>query len=50
MFIAGSFTPVHVILLRERWKHLLACLWGAALTALALKMVYFNAMPHGSGC
>jgi channel protein (hemolysin III family) len=50
VLIAGSFTPVHVILLRERWqRYLLACLWGAALAGLALKMVYFNAMPSWLG-
>jgi len=50
VLIAGSFTPVHVILLRERWqRYLLACLWGAALAGLTLKMVYFNAMPSWLG-
>jgi hypothetical protein len=50
VLIAGSFTPVHVIPLRERWqRYLLACLWSAALAGLALKMVYFNAVPSWLG-
>jgi channel protein (hemolysin III family) len=32
VLIAGSFTPVHVILLRDRWHwHLLAWIWAAAI-------------------
>ena len=51
VLIAGSFTPVHVILLRDRWQwHLLAWIWVAALAGLVLKTVYFDAMPPGSGC
>jgi channel protein (hemolysin III family) len=46
VLIAGSFTPVHVILLRERWqRHLLAWIWAAAIAGLALKMVYFDTLP-----
>ena len=46
LLIAGSFTPVHAILLRERWQwHLLAWIWGAAIIGLTLKMVYFDTMP-----
>jgi channel protein (hemolysin III family) len=50
VLIAGSFTPVHVILLRERWQwHLLAWIWAAAIAGLALKTVYFDTMPAWLG-
>ena len=50
VLIAGSFTPVHVILLRDRWQwHLLACIWIAAIAGLVLKTVYFDAMPAWLG-
>lgn len=46
VLIAGSFTPVHVILLRDRWQwHLLAWIWLAAIAGLTLKTVYFDATP-----
>jgi channel protein (hemolysin III family) len=46
VLIAGSFTPVHVILLRARWHgHLLGWIWGAAIAGLVLKTVYFSSMP-----
>jgi channel protein (hemolysin III family) len=46
VLIAGSFTPVHVILLRERWqRYLLAGIWVAAIAGLTLKTVYFDATP-----
>jgi channel protein (hemolysin III family) len=46
VLIAGSFTPVHSILLRDRWQwHLLAWIWIAALAGLTLKTVYFDATP-----
>ena len=50
VLIAGSFTPVHVILLRDRWQwHLLAWIWAAAIAGLALKTVYFDTMPGWLG-
>jgi channel protein (hemolysin III family) len=50
VLIAGSFTPVHAILLRERWQqYLLVGIWGAALTGLVLKTVYFDATPPWLG-
>jgi channel protein (hemolysin III family) len=50
VLIAGSFTPVHVILLRDRWQwHLLAWIWAAAIAGLALKTVYFDTMPAWLG-
>jgi len=50
VLIAGSFTPVHAILLRDRWHwHLLACIWSAAIVGLTLKTVYFDAVPPWLG-
>jgi channel protein (hemolysin III family) len=50
VLIAGSFTPVHAILLRDRWqRHLLAWIWGAAIAGLMLKTVYFDTMPPWLG-
>ena len=50
LLIAGSFTPVHVILLRDRWqRHLLAGIWTAAIAGLTLKIVYFDTMPEWLG-
>lgn len=50
ILIAGSFTPVHVILLRERWQRvLLAGIWAAAISGLVLKTVYFSKLPEWGG-
>jgi channel protein (hemolysin III family) len=50
VLIAGSFTPVHMILLRERWQlQLLMGIWGAAIAGLTLKMVFFDVMPTWFG-
>jgi len=50
VLIAGSFTPVHVILLRRRWHgHLLAWIWGAAIAGLTLKTIYFDTVPAWLG-
>jgi channel protein (hemolysin III family) len=50
LLIAGSFTPVHAILLRDRWHwHLLACIWSAAIVGLTLKTVYFDTVPPWLG-
>jgi channel protein (hemolysin III family) len=50
ILIAGSFTPVHVMLLRNRWQqNLLVGIWAAAIAGLALKTVYFDAMPAWLG-
>jgi channel protein (hemolysin III family) len=50
VLIAGSFTPVHAILLRARWhRMLLLGIWIAALAGLTLKMLYFNSMPEWLG-
>jgi len=50
VLIAGSFTPVHVILLRDRWQwHLLAWIWAATIAGLVLKTVFFDTMPAWLG-
>lgn len=47
--IAGSATPVHVLLFKGRWRWgLTALFWGAALTCLVLLDVYFSRLPHWS--
>ncbi len=50
ILIAGSFTPVHVILFRGPWRWgMLAIVWTMAITALTLKTVYFDSMPEWLG-
>lgn len=50
LLIAGSFTPVHVILLHDGWhRHLLPWIWGAAISGLALKLAYFDRLPAWAG-
>ena len=50
LLIAGSFTPVQAILLNRGWhRHLLPLIWAAAIAGLALKSLYFDAMPEWLG-
>jgi channel protein (hemolysin III family) len=50
VLIAGSFSPVHAILLRDLWHwHLLAWIWVLAIVGLVLKTVYFDAVPQWLG-
>ncbi len=50
VLIAGSFTPVHVILLRGAWHWgMLAGIWAAAIAGLVLKTVYFATLPEWFG-
>lgn len=45
--IAGSFTPIHVILMRGLWRWgFLAVIWTIAITGLVLKTVYFSELPY----
>jgi channel protein (hemolysin III family) len=50
LLIAGTFTPVHAILFRGplRWAVLLA-VWAAAVIAIPLKTVFFDALPESIG-
>lgn len=50
LLIAGSFTPVHVILFRGAWRWgMLTVVWGAALAGLILKTVFFSTVPEWLG-
>jgi channel protein (hemolysin III family) len=50
VLIAGSFTPVHIILFRGVWRWgTLAAIWGAAITGVVVKIVYFDVMPEWLG-
>ncbi len=45
--IAGSATPVHVLMLKGRWRWgLTALFWGAAITCLVLIDSYFSRLPY----
>jgi len=47
--IAGSATPVHILLLKGRWRWgLTALFWILALTCLVLVDVYFDQLPYWS--
>ena len=45
--IAGTFTPVHLILFRglHRWL-ILAIVWTLAITGLTLTAIFFDDIPH----
>ncbi len=50
VLIAGSFTPVHVILFRGAWRWgMLTVVWGAALAGLILKTAFFSSVPESLG-
>jgi len=50
VLIAGSFTPVHVILFRGAWRWgMLTIVWGAAVAGLVLKTVFFSTVPESLG-
>ena len=45
--IAGSATPVQILLLKGHWRWgMTALFWGAALTSLILIDVYFTTLPY----
>ncbi len=50
IMIAGTFTPIHVILFTgwRRWG-VLAIVWTAAITGLVLKTVFFDEFPEWLG-
>jgi channel protein (hemolysin III family) len=46
VLIAGTFTPLHVILFRGLWRWApLLFIWTAAVTGVTLKSIFFNDMP-----
>lgn len=53
IFIAGSATPVHTLLLRGHWRwSMTALFWIFALASLVTLEVYFTRLGHGTiiGC
>jgi len=48
--IAGTFTPVHVILFKgfARWG-ILVLIWGLAIIGMTIKTIYFHELPEGLG-
>jgi len=49
LVIAGSATPVHILLFEGRWRWgLIALFWGCALTCLVTAEVYFTSLPYWS--
>lgn len=47
VLIAGTFTPIHVILFRRHWRWaVLLTVWVVAITALVLEVVFFDRFPE----
>lgn len=47
ILIAGSFTPVHLILFRGIWRWgILALVWVIAITGLVLEVIFFDDIPY----
>ncbi|MCB0391633.1 MAG: hemolysin III family protein [Bdellovibrionales bacterium] len=47
VLIAGSFTPVHIILFRGFWRWgFLLLIWTVAITGLVLKTIFFADIPN----
>lgn len=45
--IAGSFTPLHIILFRGFWRWIpLLVIWTVAITGLVLEIVFFESIPE----
>ena len=50
VLIAGTFTPIHAIVFRGRWRWgMLVFIWAFAVTGVTLKSVFFKAMPPTLG-
>ena len=50
VLIAGSFTPIHVILFRGLWRlEMLSGIWALAIAGLTVTVVFFNSMPQWLG-
>jgi channel protein (hemolysin III family) len=49
LVIAGSATPVHILLFKGHWRWgLIALFWGCALTCLVIFEVYLSRLPYWS--
>lgn len=47
LLIAGTFTPVHIILFRRVWRWgVLAFIWTSAITGVTLTSIFMGDMPH----
>lgn len=47
VLIAGTFTPIHVILFRGSWRWLiLTIVWSIAITGLTLEVIFFKSIPE----
>lgn len=50
LLIAGTFTPIHGIVFRGVWRWgMLLFIWTFAVTAVSLKMVFFDDVPEWLG-
>jgi channel protein (hemolysin III family) len=50
VLIAGTFTPIHLVLFRGFWRWgLLSLIWAAAVTGLVLKTLFFAELPEWAG-
>jgi channel protein (hemolysin III family) len=50
VLIAGTFTPIHIILFRGKWRWgMLGLVWGTAMMALVLKTMFFDGFPDALG-
>ena len=47
VLIAGTFTPIHIILFRGPWRWaILSLIWILAVTGLVLEVVFFTSFPE----
>lgn len=47
VLIAGTFTPVHMILFRGAWRWgILLTVWTIAITGLTLQIIFFESFPY----
>lgn len=47
VLIAGTFTPIHVILFRGAWRWgILLLVWAIAITGLVLQVIFFESFPY----
>lgn len=47
VMIAGTFTPIHIILFRGPWRWgILLFVWLVAITGLVLQVIFFHSFPY----